>query len=222
MTLHSRHPPLARDDDRGLMAWAIAVAVVLHLGVLALRLPDAQRRFAPPRPEPPEIHFVPLPPPPPVDPPRARPRDASRLLPVPDPTPRAPEPVREPRRPAVDPALVEDEPLIGIIEPPPADVRWTPGLSGVSQPEIVPETRVAPVYPEAARRARQQAELVLQAVILRDGSVTEVQVLRCSLPGLGFEQSAVEAVRQWRYRPATRNGEPVEVYLTIVVAFELR
>jgi len=38
--------------------------------------------------------------------------------------------------------------------------------------------------------------------------------------GFGFGRAAIEAVRQWRYRPATRDGEPIDVYFTIIVLFD--
>ena len=41
-------------------------------------------------------------------------------------------------------------------------------------------------------------------------------------PDYGFEEAAVEAIRQWRYRPATRNGQPVSVYFTVLVEFKLQ
>jgi TonB family protein len=62
----------------------------------------------------------------------------------------------------------------------------------------------------------------VQAVIGADGLVSDVVVLSCSRPGIGFEEQAAAAVRQWRYKPATRNGRPVAVYFSIYVTFELR
>ena len=63
--------------------------------------------------------------------------------------------------------------------------------------------------------------MILEAVILADGTVGRVQVLRCSRPNYGFEESAIHAVKQWRYEPATLNDEPVDVYFTVVVHFSL-
>ena len=49
----------------------------------------------------------------------------------------------------------------------------------------------------------------------------DIEVLRCNRPNMGFEDSAVEAVSQWRYKPALQNGKPVEVYFTVFVEFKL-
>ena len=63
--------------------------------------------------------------------------------------------------------------------------------------------------------------MILQAIIHADGSVGELEVLRCNRPSMGFEESAIFAVSQWRYSPATQNGRPVEVYFTVFVEFKL-
>jgi len=217
-----RYPSLARTEDRGLLVWAAAAALAFHFGALALRLPQREPPPAPSRVDPIPLAPLPLPPPPPPERTPRTPRELHRLLPVPDPTPAAPEPIREPRPPSVEPLATHDEPLIGPLEAPPARPRRLAGTPGVIDPEIIPESRVQPRYPEAARLARQGAALVLRAVVRADGSVDEVEVLRCDRPGLGFESSAVEAVRRWRYLPATVEGRPVEVYLTILVDFEVR
>ena len=79
--------------------------------------------------------------------------------------------------------------------------------------------RAEPRYPDIARRARVAGVAVLQAVIDRTGSVVDVSVLRD--PGLGCGEAAAEAVRMWRYRPATRHGRPIAVILTVTVTFRL-
>ena len=80
--------------------------------------------------------------------------------------------------------------------------------------------KVSPVYPEVPRRARIQGRVTVQAVIGPDGSVESADVLRSSNPF--FDDAALSAVRQWRYRPATMNGVPVRVYFTVEVGFVLR
>ena len=62
--------------------------------------------------------------------------------------------------------------------------------------------------------------VVLEAVIGRTGDVVDVRVLRGC--GLGLDESALTAVRQWKYTPTTINGRPVEVIATVTVNFELR
>jgi len=77
---------------------------------------------------------------------------------------------------------------------------------------------VAPQYPPEAGRARIEGAVVLMAVIGKDGSVEDVRV-ESGLPILA--QAAVEAVKQWRYRPYLLNGEPVEVDSRITINFTL-
>lgn len=77
---------------------------------------------------------------------------------------------------------------------------------------------VAPTYPPEAGRARIEGTVVLQAVIGKDGSVQDVQV-ESGLPILA--QAAIDAVKQWRYRPYLLNGEPVEVDSRITINFTL-
>ena len=78
--------------------------------------------------------------------------------------------------------------------------------------------RVQPEYPALARQARVQGQVVLQAIISRDGAIENLQVLR-GHPML--VQAALDAVRQWRYRPYVLNGEPVEVETQVTVNFIL-
>ncbi len=78
--------------------------------------------------------------------------------------------------------------------------------------------KVQPIYPPLAKQARIQGTVRLQAVIAKDGSVVELQVLQ-GHPLL--VQAALDAVRQWRYQPTLLNGEPVEVVTTIDVVFTL-
>lgn len=77
---------------------------------------------------------------------------------------------------------------------------------------------VAPKYPPEAGRARIEGAVVLLAVIGKDGSVQDVRV-ESGLPLLA--QAAVDAVKQWRYRPYLVNGEPVEVDSRITINFTL-
>ncbi len=76
-----------------------------------------------------------------------------------------------------------------------------------------------PVYPDAARKARMQGIVILQAIINAQGEVVDVEVLKSVNPLL--DASAERAVRQWKYRPATLNGRAVSVYLTVTVNFNL-
>ncbi len=78
--------------------------------------------------------------------------------------------------------------------------------------------KVEPVYPALARAARVQGTVELQAIISKQGTIEQLQVLH-GHPLL--VKPAVEAVRQWRYRPYLLNSEPVEVETHITVNFFL-
>ena len=90
--------------------------------------------------------------------------------------------------------------------------------SGVDPPR--PLQQVRPTYTEEARRQAIEGRVLLEIVVRKDGSVDNVRVLR-SLPA-GLDQKAIEAVRQWRFSPAHRNGEPVDVVAQVNVDFTLR
>jgi len=75
-----------------------------------------------------------------------------------------------------------------------------------------------PVYPPLARQARIQGNVVLHAIIDKDGRVGELQVIS-GHPLL--VQSALDAVKNWRYQPTQLNGDAVEVDTTITVTFVL-
>jgi protein TonB len=87
---------------------------------------------------------------------------------------------------------------------------------GVSQGLLV--HKVQPSYPPLARQARIQGTVVLQALIGKDGSIQNLHVVS-GHPML--TNSALEAVKEWRYKPYYLNGEPVEVETTINVNFTL-
>ena len=78
--------------------------------------------------------------------------------------------------------------------------------------------KVQPDYPPLARSVRIQGQVVLQAVISKQGSIENLRLLS-GHPML--VPAAIEAVRQWRYRPYILNNEPVEVETQITVNFSL-
>ena len=78
--------------------------------------------------------------------------------------------------------------------------------------------RVQPTYPSLARAARIQGEVRLRAIIGKTGAIENLAVLGGHAM---LVAAAVEAVRQWRYRPYMLNGEPVEVETEITVNFTL-
>lgn len=79
--------------------------------------------------------------------------------------------------------------------------------------------RVQPTYPEEAREKRIQGRVVVRAVIDEKGTVTKVEAVESPDPML--TEAALEAVKKWTYKPATKKGKPVKVFLTVTVAFKL-
>jgi protein TonB len=88
--------------------------------------------------------------------------------------------------------------------------------AGMAEANLIHD--VAPNYPPEAGRARIEGTVVLLAVIGKDGTVQDVRV-KSGLQVLA--QAAIEAVKQWRYRPYLVNGEPVEIDSQITINFTL-
>ena len=80
------------------------------------------------------------------------------------------------------------------------------------------KTKVQPEYPEEARKKGIAGTVRLHAIIARDGSVAQLEVISGDQL---LVKSALDAVRQWKYRPTLLHGEPVEVDTTIDVIFSL-
>jgi len=75
--------------------------------------------------------------------------------------------------------------------------------------------RVEPVYPTLAWHTHREGRVELRAIIDTDGTIQSLQVV---VSDSLFNQSAMEAVSQWRYRPTILNGQPVEIdtYITVI------
>ena len=101
--------------------------------------------------------------------------------------------------------------------PPPKPVsRPVPRTSTMMEGYLI--HRVQPIYPQLAKAARIQGPVELRAIISKDGFIENLRVLG-GHPML--VTAAVDAVKQWRYRPYILNGEPVEVETQITVNFIL-
>src|SRR5262249_7042378 len=87
----------------------------------------------------------------------------------------------------------------------------------VKAPVIV--SRIEPIYSEEARRAHISGIVILEALIDKNGNVTDVNVLK-PLP-FGLDQAAVDAVKQWKFKPGTKNGEAVDGAVNLTGKFKL-
>jgi protein TonB len=185
--------------ERKLVVRSAIGAVLLHAVLLGGRLPawgpDPVRVDAPS--EVMQVQFLKPPAPPPAAPPKP-PEPETKKIARPDPTPEEPEPVIEEPPPAPEP---EPEPMG------PARVAAGQG------PGLV--KKVEPIYPPIARAARLQGTVVLDAVINSDGSVGEIRVLESANPI--FEQSAIDALKQWRFTPGDH-----DVIMTLTVNYILK
>ena len=94
---------------------------------------------------------------------------------------------------------------------------YRPG-SGIEPPRLLSEVKAD--YTEAARQRGIVGDVVLEIVVRRDGSVGDVKILQ-GLGG-GLDDRAVQAVRQWRFAPAHRQGAAVDVIVEVAVEFKLR
>ena len=80
-------------------------------------------------------------------------------------------------------------------------------------------SQVQPIYPQTARDAGVEGTVHMQGIIGADGTLIGLRVISSNDPDLGA--AALEAVRQWRYRPTLLNGVPVEVITEIDVEYKL-
>lgn len=209
-------------SETKIKAIALGIAFVLHLVVMVVNFPEF-KTIRQERKENVLIVKKYVPPPPKVERKQIVKRRFTRKVPIPDPTPDEPEPIREPEPEILPEPIPPDvDVLIGVPEPPPASGPLLAGAEGVTLPELIPESKIKPDYPELARVARIEGRVILQAIVLKDGTVGELEILSCNRPGMGFEESAVAAVAKWRYRPAMQGSKPVDVYFTVRVDFELQ
>ena len=92
----------------------------------------------------------------------------------------------------------------------------------ISNPELILSSKVSPRYPPQAIAMKKSAQIILVAQILKDGAVGTVRPVPAYDDGCGFAEAAVDAVKQWKYTPAKKNGHPIEIDFTIVVDFVLK
>ena len=85
-------------------------------------------------------------------------------------------------------------------------------------PPLPAKTNAVPPYPQEARASGKTGTVVLKVVILADGTVANVQVLRGDEP---FVSAALETVKRWKYEPARFKGQPIAVYRIIQIPFKL-
>lgn len=208
------------EDSRPLrVAWI--AALVIHFLAFAAVIPIGLRQVDATPEETYTVVTKWVPPPPPPETPERRvvKRDITPV-PIPDPTPDEPELfvsedyVYESREAE---AADLDFILVAPSGPPVSDQDVYRVGAEIQRPQLL--DKIVPDYPELARRARLECVVIMEARIDRQGDVVALQVLRSC--GLGLTESALKAVRKWKYAPTMVNGRPVEVVLAVTVTFRL-
>ena len=95
-----------------------------------------------------------------------------------------------------------------------------PGGGGLVPPQVIRQVR--PQYSGEALRAQIQGMVTLEAVVLPDGSIGDVKIVRSLDSVFGLDQAAIRAVKEWRFVPGRRLGAPVPMLVTIELTFTLR
>ena len=88
---------------------------------------------------------------------------------------------------------------------------------GVSAPRVV--VQVDPEFSEEARKAKFSGDVTVRLVVDENGNPTHVSVVQDV--GMGLGEKAVEAVRQYKFKPAMKDGKPVKVEVYVVVKFKI-
>lgn len=119
-------------------------------------------------------------------------------------------------------------PAVGQLSPPlapPPNADFAKGVRDAMAPGVVAPRileRVDPKYPSLALQQKIQGEVWIRAVVLEDGSVGDVQVTKSLDREHGMDDAAVTAAKKWKFSPATENGAPIPVVVTITMEFRAR
>jgi protein TonB len=92
--------------------------------------------------------------------------------------------------------------------------------NGVTSPRVIKE--VKPSYTGEAMRARIQGLVTMEAIVMPDGSVGNVQITKSLDSNFGLDKEAIKTVKLWRFEPGRRLGQPVPVLIVIEMTFTLR
>jgi TonB family protein len=99
-----------------------------------------------------------------------------------------------------------------------ASARQERPVTDATMPTVVRE--VKPNYPESVKKERIQGIVTLNAVVKKDGTVGNVEVKKPLHPELDAE--AVKAMKQWQFKPGTKEGKPVDVAVDVEMSFTLK
>lgn len=108
-----------------------------------------------------------------------------------------------------------------VIDIPADDYMPTPDefVAHEVEPEMIFEKQ--PDYPPLALEGGFTAEVTVEALVGKDGIVKKAQAVKCTRPGMGFEEVTVKAALECKYKPAIQNGNPIAVWVTYTKKFRL-
>ncbi len=213
--------------EKRILRWSVALAFLFHGVLLSITFPSlgtTPREFHRDT----TVYVLQQPrfkPPPPPQGPTRPPEKRKKKIPIPDPTPDDPEPIVDPEI-EVPEIEIPDADVVdfGIPDAPPGYGSFGDGMGPFNVGgDIRPPVKIhdpQPGYTEEARMARIQGVVLLRTVIDPEGNVTRLEVLKGLT--LGLTESALETVKQWKFKPATRNGQPVAVYYHLSINFSIQ
>lgn len=100
-----------------------------------------------------------------------------------------------------------------------SDTVYKPG-NGVSLPKVIRQAQAD--YTNEARDQRIEGTVVMDIVVVADGSVGDVKITRSLDSVYGLDASAIKAMKQWRFEPGKKDGKPVAVGVFVEMTFSLK
>ncbi|GGP26039.1 energy transducer TonB [Silvimonas amylolytica] len=170
---------------------------------VTLETPAPLPVVAPPDPKPPQ--------------PKPRPQPVIKHEPVPKPLPKIP--VAKPDQVATEPP---PKPVQETPPPPPPEAKPAPAPAPVSPPreDANANGNMKPAYPPVSRKLGEEGRVLLEVHIQADGTVSDIRVKTSSgFPRL--DNSALDAVRKWKFTPAKQGGQPIAMWYVLPVTFSL-
>ncbi len=195
------------------------IAIIFHLIIMLIKIPEATHYIG----QEPQKNVIILKK---ITPIAAQPRYIEpikkyRTLPIPDPTPEEPEVIKENK--IIEPkeylfASSSGNDLFVNYQIP-SNYQDIP-VRIIEKGELaVLIHKVEAEYPEEARRARIEGVVILEAVINKDGTVGEIEIIKSAHPSL--DEASIKAVKQYKFIPGKINGKPVRSFFTVSITFTL-
>jgi len=158
---------------------------------------------------------------------KALPKEVEKPLPPPDPEPPISNPVVSEKKPEEETAKdVTEDMKQSATSAPPADLK----LDEIKEGDIVPLDlvdappvvirRIPAVYPEHARLLGIEGTVLVNVLVSEKGNVIDAKILKTVKNAVGFDQAALQAVRRWKFEPATVKGIKVKVWIPVAIEFK--